>query len=114
MTHSHLVTVLILLLWMHALCDYPLQGDFLAKAKNRLSPIPGVPWSIAMASHCFTHAGAVFLITNSIILTVIEFISHFITDDMKCTNRINFPQDQSIHIAMKFLYVAALAYTVIP
>jgi hypothetical protein len=28
----------------HALCDYPLQGDFLARAKNRAAPIAGVPW----------------------------------------------------------------------
>lgn len=28
----------------HFLCDYPLQGDFLSKAKNRVNPIPGVPW----------------------------------------------------------------------
>lgn len=28
----------------HALADYPLQGDFLARAKNRAAPIPGVPW----------------------------------------------------------------------
>ena len=36
-----------ILFWLmvgHALADYPLQGDFLAKAKNRTAPIPGVPW----------------------------------------------------------------------
>lgn len=28
----------------HALADYPLQGDFLARAKNRTAPIAGFPW----------------------------------------------------------------------
>jgi hypothetical protein len=28
----------------HALADYPLQGDFLSRAKNRSAPIPGFPW----------------------------------------------------------------------
>ena len=55
--------MLALLLAAHALCDYPLQGDFLAKAKNPAQPIPGVPWWCAMAAHCAIHAGAVLLVT---------------------------------------------------
>jgi hypothetical protein len=34
----------LLLLVVHALCDYPLQGGFLARGKNEINPIPGVPW----------------------------------------------------------------------
>jgi hypothetical protein len=33
-----------LLLVDHALADYPLQGDFLARAKNHTAPIPGISW----------------------------------------------------------------------
>lgn len=43
MGKKHTETALMLLAG-HALCDYPLQGDFLAKAKNRAAPLPGVPW----------------------------------------------------------------------
>jgi hypothetical protein len=58
------VLLLIALLTAHALADYPLQGDFLSKAKNRMAPIPGVPWRQALGAHAFIHAGAVALITG--------------------------------------------------
>lgn len=38
---ADLATIFALMLAGHALADYPLQGDFLAKAKNRANPIPG-------------------------------------------------------------------------
>lgn len=97
-----------ILFWLvvaHALCDYPLQGDFLAKAKNRAAPIPGVPWYQAMAAHSLIHAGAVALVTGSPIIGVLEFVFHFWIDDMKCTNKINFNQDQALHIACKVCWM---------
>ncbi|WP_312052289.1 hypothetical protein [Brevundimonas diminuta] len=45
----------------HVVCDYPLQGDFLAKAKSRFAPIPGVPWQQALGAHAIMHGGAVAL-----------------------------------------------------
>ena len=38
------IQILGFLLAAHALADYPLQGDFLSKAKNRFAPLIGVPW----------------------------------------------------------------------
>jgi hypothetical protein len=37
-----------LLLVDHALADYPLQVDFLARAKNHAAPIPGISWYQAL------------------------------------------------------------------
>ncbi|MFM1977463.1 MAG: hypothetical protein RL145_2309, partial [Pseudomonadota bacterium] len=42
------LSLLYLLIVAHFICDYPLQGDFLSKAKNLTAPIPGVPWWQAM------------------------------------------------------------------
>lgn len=92
----------------HALCDYPLQGDFLARAKNRHAPIPDVPWWQAMFAHCLIHAGAVAFLTGYWWLGVAEFVVHFVTDDLKCRGKINFNQDQAIHWVAKALWVLAM------
>lgn len=96
--------MLILLLAWHCLADYPLQGDFLAKSKNRIAGIPGVPWYQAMAAHSAIHASGVFVITNSALLAATEFIAHFVIDDAKCRNAISFNTDQALHIALKLVY----------
>lgn len=54
-----------LLVFGHMLGDYPLQGDFLSKAKNRYAPIAGVPWYQALGAHSAIHAGFVGIITGS-------------------------------------------------
>lgn len=96
---------LFLLLVAHALADFPLQGDFLSKAKNHLAPIPGVQWWQAMAAHCLIHAGAVWLILRSPTFAAMEFVAHFIIDHQKCAGRITFGGDQLLHIAYKVAYV---------
>lgn len=85
----------------HALADYPLQGDFLARAKNRASPIPGVPWWQALGAHAIIHGGFVAIVTRSPALGVAESLVHAITDDLKCRGKISFNQDQAIHAVCK-------------
>lgn len=92
------------LLFAHALADYPLQGDFLARAKNETAPIDGVPWWQAMSAHCCIHAGFVALITGSLWLGVAEFVAHFVIDRDKCLGRIGFTADQVQHICCKALW----------
>ena len=101
-------TLLILLLVGHALADYPLQGDFLAKAK--FGTIPGIPGWYALAMHSLIHAGFVLWFTGSITLTGIEFGAHALIDTLKINNRISFMVDQALHIACKLGYVAAVFY----
>lgn len=95
-----------LLMVGHAIADYPLQGDFLARAKNRTAPIPGVPWQQALGAHALIHAGFVGVITGSIALAVCEFAAHWITDDLKCRGKINFNTDQAIHLICKVVWCA--------
>lgn len=95
------VTMMALLLFAHALADYPLQGDFLSKAKNRTAPIVGVPWWQALTAHAVIQAGFVGVITGSIGLAFAEFVAHWLIDDLKCRNRIGFNTDQALHIGCK-------------
>ena len=101
--------IAVMLFWMlvsHAVADYPLQGDFLAKAKNHAAPIPGVPWWIALAAHSLIHAGAVMLITGSLLLAVAEFWCHMFIDHAKCRGLFGFTADQALHVACKLAWVA--------
>lgn len=101
--------ILILFLFAHALCDYPLQGDFIGKFKNPNSdnPFPkeAHPWWILLFMHCLIHAGAVYLISGLIVLFFIEFVFHFIIDSLKNYNKINFKQDQALHLICKLVYL---------
>lgn len=94
------------LIVLHFLCDYPLQGDFLSKAKNHTAPIPGIPWMQALFAHAVIHGGAVWLVTGSLGLAAIEIVLHALTDYLKCGNSISFNADQFIHLGCKAMYVA--------
>lgn len=96
----------------HALADYPLQGDFLAKAKNRTAPVPGVPWYHALGAHAAIHGGLVWAITGLWWLGAAEAVTHWFIDDTKCRGRIDFNLDQALHVGCKVvwaLYAALLA-----
>ncbi|WP_199097195.1 DUF3307 domain-containing protein [Dyella sp. ASV21] len=100
--------LLLLLLAVHALCDYPLQGDFLSRAKNRANPIPGVPWYQALGAHALIHGGAVALLTGIWWLGVLEVAAHFAIDDAKCRGRLTFNQDQVLHVLCKVIWFAVV------
>lgn len=96
-----------LLFWLvvgHALADYPLQGDFLARAKNRSASIPGFPWWQALTAHAVIHGGVVAYITGFIWLGVAEIVAHWIIDDLKCRGKIGLNTDQALHIICKALW----------
>lgn len=89
----------------HALADYPLQGDFLAKGKNRTAPIPGMPWWQLLGAHAVIHGGMVAAITGSLWLGLAETAAHALIDDAKCTGKIGFNTDQALHLVCKLLWV---------
>lgn len=109
-----MVETLALLIAGHAIADYPLQGDFLAKAKNRFAPIPGVPWYQALGAHSIIHGGFVGVITGSLWLGLAETVVHFLIDDAKCAGRISYNTDQSLHIACKVAWAMALYAGITP
>jgi hypothetical protein len=103
------IRLFIILLVVHALCDYPLQGDFLARAKNHKAPIPGVPWYQALTAHALIHAGAVLLATGSMMLFLFEFVCHWCIDRTKCEGAISYDTDQLLHVLCKAAWVWILA-----
>lgn len=104
--------LLLMLCAGHALCDYPLQGDFLARGKNPNAPIPGIPWRQCLFAHALIHAGMVTLITGSVVLGILEFCIHAATDREKCEGKLTFNQDQAIHYGCKLLW-AVVAVVVV-
>lgn len=92
---------LILLVFFHFLADYPLQGEFLSKAKNHKSAIVGVPFYQPLFAHAFIHAGCVYLVTNSMAIAFAELFSHAFIDYLKCDGKLNFNQDQALHLICK-------------
>ena len=114
MTSYELFQMFVLLLVAHALADYPLQGEFLAKAKNRFAPVPGVPWYQALAAHAVIHGGAVGWSTGSITLGAFEVICHMLIDDLKCGHRISYNVDQFLHVACKVVWAALATYVQLP
>jgi len=109
-----LLRLIFLLFAAHAVCDYPLQGDFLAKGKNRHTPIPGIPWYQCLTAHALIQAGAVYLITGSLILGALELILHWIADFAKCEGWTNLNQDQAFHYLCKLVWAWSAIYFVLP
>lgn len=99
--------LLFALIAAHFLCDYPLQGDFLARAKNHREPIPHVPWYQAMTAHATIHAAAVYLVLGIWWLAALEFVAHFAIDHYKCSGELTFNEDQLLHLACKIAWIAA-------
>ena len=97
------------LLIAHALFDYPLQGDFLSRNKNRHykdenNNVKGL-WIHCLTSHSILHAGSVWLITGSFTIGIMEFVLHWIIDFLKCEGITNFHTDQFLHVLCRILYV---------
>lgn len=109
-----LLQMLFAMLIAHALADYPLQGDFLARAKNRAAPIPGVPWYQALGAHALIHGGFVWAITGSAWLGLAEVVAHFAIDDLKCRGKLSFNQDQSLHLICKIIWAVIAALVIQP
>ncbi len=102
------------LAWMligHAVADYPLQGDWLSKAKNhKMELVPGeVIWPGALLSHAAIQAGAVKLATGSWLLAGLEFIAHTAIDYAKCDGRLRYNADQFAHVGCKILWAILLS-----
>ncbi|MEM7602270.1 MAG: DUF3307 domain-containing protein [Verrucomicrobiota bacterium] len=103
----------------HALADFPLQGDFLSRGKNRNGTPPQLAdgkanpsdlWVYLMTAHCLIHAGFVWVITGIFAFALAEFVLHWIIDALKCEGRTSFAMDQWLHILTKVAFVVILYF----
>ena len=104
------MTMFFWLLVGHAVCDYPLQGDFLAKGKNHTAPFPGIPFWQCLFWHAMIHGGAVAMITGNVFLGMAEVVCHVIIDYCKCDGRIGFDMDQAAHVYCKIAWGLLAAF----
>jgi hypothetical protein len=104
----------------HALADFVLQSEAMGRGKNRNSDIhhnkaSSFPsWYYWLSAHSLVHGGTVYLITNSLLLGLIETASHWLIDFTKCEGKIGLHTDQTLHIGFKVGYVLAIYYWFTP
>lgn len=111
--------IFFVLLIGHVLGDYPLQGRFLAMAKNRHADVislfggnlpPRGLWIHALTAHSLIHAGMVWFITESLTLGLVELALHWVIDFAKCEKWTNFTVDQLLHVTCKIGYAALIGF----
>jgi hypothetical protein len=95
---------------MHALADFPLQGDFIAKQKSRAKSDNRSIWIVSLSAHSVIHAGGVWLVSGSLTFAAIELILHALIDLGKGEDKFGLITDQLLHLACKVVYVALIAY----
>ena len=88
------MTDLFALLIGHAVADFALQSDSMARGKNRHRLTEGPPgqtrqtvWPYWLAAHALVHAGAVWVITGSWELAAVEYGLHVLIDFAEATAR---------------------------
>ena len=92
----------------HALCDFPLQGPYLAKQKARKQAGSFAEWLVALSAHCVIQAGGVWLVSGSLLLGTVELVLHCLIDLGKTEGKFGLIADQSLHLICKAGYVILL------
>ena len=100
MTTAELIAALVV---GHAIADYPLQGDFLAKPKPHHAYSRGALVS-GIGRSCSNAWGMVWALTGIVWLGLAEVAAHAVIDDAKCRGKLSFNMDQGLHIACKALW----------
>lgn len=100
-----MMETLLLLTAAHFVCDYPLQGDFLAKAKQE-GPLR--VWHLF--GHSVIHGCAVALVTANPFLGILETTAHMLIDENRVHGRITFATDQALHLGCKFAWFAMIVW----
>ena len=94
------LTLFLMLLGTHWICDYPLQGQFLSDAKAK-----GPLRVYHLIAHAGIHGAGVALVTGNVWLGLAEWVLHTIIDEAKIRGKTTFAQDQALHIACKLLWL---------
>ena len=108
-----MIELFFILIMVHYLCDFSLQNDFVAKFKAMIIDDTYNPiWYHCLTAHCAIHSLGVYVVTKSLWLAVIMFVTHFIIDQSKCLNKLTFNQDQLLHFAVialiSYLYISGI------
>lgn len=113
MTMAEVFPVFCLMVFGHALGDYPLQNDFMARGKNWRTPVADVPWYYLLGAHAIIHGGLAGIATSCVWIGILETGAHFIIDSLKNKGFISIHADQALHIGCKALWAFLLATGVV-
>lgn len=103
---TEFLTIFFYLLCGHAIADYCLQSDYIARCKSRWSGDPS--WFWVLSAHSLTHGAAVSLITGNPLLGFLETAVHWGIDMAKCAGKTNIHQDQTLHVICKVIWAACI------
>ena len=92
----------------HALADFPLQGDYLARQKSRKQADSRSDWIVSLSAHCVIHAGGVWLVSGSLAYAAVELILHGLIDLGKGEEKFGLATDQILHLTCKLAYALLL------
>ncbi len=95
---------------VHALADFPLQGDYLAEGKIRTRAKSLQDWTIPLTAHALIHGGGVWLVSGSPLLGAAEVCLHWLIDFGKGEGKFGIAADQLLHLGCKLAYVLFLFY----
>ncbi|QJE97255.1 DUF3307 domain-containing protein [Luteolibacter luteus] len=93
----------------HSLADFPLQGDYLARVKQRRNASTMFEWVAALTAHSLIHAGAVWIVSGSMMFGFIELVLHWLVDLGKGEGKYGYATDQTLHLSCKAVYVVLMA-----
>ena len=93
---------------MHALADFPLQGDYLARQKSRRLADSRSDWLTALTAHCVIHAGGVWLVSGSLAFAAVELGLHGLIDLGRSEDKFGIVADQFLHLICKLAYTLLL------
>ena len=107
------------LLLAHAVCDFVLQSDTMAKGKNRNNAPPVLPpgqkvcacWPYWLTAHALVAGAGVWWATELMAFGVFEFMFHWVIDFAKCEGMTDPHVDQSLHMWCRVLYLIGLYLT---
>lgn len=112
----HTIQVFFAMLCAHALVDFSLQTEWIAKNKNRNAVPVGyvaalhgpmqLVWPHVLTAHALMHGGAVWLATGSTLMGVCETVAHWLIDFCKCEKLYGIHMDQALHVGCKLLWLA--------
>ncbi len=97
----------------HALADFSLQGDAMAKFKNRHKKPDNIPpgqklmpcWGYWLTAHALISGGAVYAVTGNLTCGIAETVFHWLIDFAKCENWTNPNSDQALHLVCRVGYL---------
>lgn len=94
----------------HALADFPLQGDYLARMKCRNQSSQPMDWIIPLTAHALVQAGGVWIVSGSPQVAAIELGLHWLIDLAKGEGKFGYASDQALHLLCKLVYTILIAY----